>query len=307
MPAVSKAWAWVWACLLGISLWMHHKPVAAHAPSPALPPDVLMAWNLAPWLVICLLLSGAAYGAGLARLWAHSGYGHGVKPRQAWLFAGGWCALAIALASPLDAWGGWLFSAHMLQHELLMLLAAPLMVMGRPLAVFAWALPNGFRKMHLPRLLHTHSLACIWQWLVHPLIAWLMHAIVLWAWHAPYLFQLALRSEPWHIVQHASFFLTALLFWWVILQQPHGKDKRGWAMLLLFTTMLHTGALGALLTIASSPWYSFYIPTTQSIGIGALEDQQLGGLIMWVPSSSAYLLAGLAISMHYLKKKVINY
>ena len=188
--------------------------------------------------------------------------------------------------------GDALFSAHMVQHELLMLVAAPLLVLGRPLAVFVWALPLSWRR-RTGFVTSLKPVSACWRFAAHPLAAWTIHALVLWAWHAPALFQASV-AKPWvHILQHFSFLLAALLFWWALLhgRQRHGGD--GAAIVYLLTTAIHTAVLGALLTFSSQPWYPVYAPGTAAWGLTPLEDQQLGGLIMWVPGGLSYLLAAL--------------
>jgi cytochrome c oxidase assembly factor CtaG len=182
----------------------------------------------------------------------------------------------------------------MVQHELLMLAAAPLLVLGRPLAAWAWALPAGARRA-LPASLHRHWLAAGWSALTAPLAAWALHAAALWLWHVPRWFEAALHHAPLHALQHASFLATALLFWWAVLGPEARSRRAGLAIVLLFTTMLHTGALGALLALAPTPWYAHYAEAAVRFGADALQDQQLGGLIMWIPGSVAYLAVALHI------------
>jgi putative membrane protein len=115
-------------------------------------------------------------------------------------------------------------------------------------------------------------------------------------WHAPPLYQATLTREDVHFLQHASFFGTALLFWWVLLHPVrHRRLGHGLGVLFLFTTALYGSALGALLTFASSPWYPAYAERAAPWGLSALEDQQLGGLIMWIPFGLLYTLAALAL------------
>lgn len=272
-------------------------PAAAHSPDAQ--SAVAASWNLAPWLLTVLLISACLYALGLGGLWRRAGAGHGVLGWQAGAFALGWLGLAVALVSPLDSLGTHLFSAHMVQHEVLMLVAAPLLVLGRPLAAWTWAFPAGVRR-RLGRATRWPWLALTWSALTTPLSAWSLHALALWAWHVPVLFEAALNSEGLHILQHASFLGTALLFWWAVL----GGDspRRGFAMAYLFTTMMHTGALGALLTFSATPWYPSYAGTTGAFGLDPLEDQQLGGLVMWVPGGLAYLVAGLAVMARMLTR-----
>nr|WP_231402593.1 cytochrome c oxidase assembly protein [Caenimonas aquaedulcis] len=274
----------------------------AHAPeSPAAGPS-WTAWNTQPWLLFLLAVSLLFYAAGLLRLWRHAGAGHGIPVRQAASFAAGWLALVAALVSPLDAMGSLLFSAHMVQHEMLMIVAAPLLVLGRPLAAWTWALPAVYR-MRLPALVRSRSLAWAWDAITQPVSAWALHAIALWAWHAPQLFEAALRSEGLHVLQHASFFVTALLFWWAVLGPDARSRRAGLAMVLLFTTMMHTGALGALLALAPTPWYPPYVDAAVALGIDPVQDQQLGGLVMWVPGSVAYLVVGLQVIANLLGRR----
>jgi cytochrome c oxidase assembly factor CtaG len=137
-----------------------------------------------------------------------------------------------------------------------------------------------------------------WGVITEPLPAWSIQAIVLWAWHAPILFDAALESEAVHIAQHASFLGSALLLWWSVFGRGSRRPD-GASLASLFTTMIHTGALGALLTFAPHPWYAHY---GGGFGLSALEDQQLGGLVMWVPGGVAYLAAALAIVGSWLAR-----
>jgi putative membrane protein len=266
----------------------------AHVPE-ALPAPTLWTWNLAPWLLALLALSAAAYVVGLRRLWQRAGFGRGVARLQACAFAGGWLSLVVALVSPLDGLGGRLFSAHMVQHELLMVVAAPLLVIGRPLATWTWALSPRHRRL-AGRLFQSRGWQGVWGTLTDPLVAWALHALALWAWHIPAAFNAALAHEALHVTQHVTFLGTALFFWWAVLgRDPRGRYGPGHSAAYLFTTMLHTGALGALLSLAPTPWYSAYVPYTAALGFDPVEDQQLGGLVMWVPAGLAYVIAALAV------------
>jgi putative membrane protein len=252
-------------------------------------------WNLAPWLLFLLGLSALAYGVGLRRLWANAGGARGVSKQQAACFALGWVALVAALVSPLDPLGGRLFSAHMVQHELLMVVAAPLLVLGRPLAAWTWALAPAQRR-NAGRWFQGRVWGGLWSALTDPMGAWSLHALALWAWHIPTAFDAALTNEGWHIAQHVSFLGTALFFWWSVLgHDPRGRYGPGHSAAYLFTTMMHTSALGALLSLAPTPWYAPYIPLTGALGLDPVDDQQLGGLVMWVPAALAYVIAALAV------------
>lgn len=270
-------------------------PLAAHAHVPEGLPAAASpwAWNFAPWLLGLLLMSAWLYASGLRSLWSQAGRGRGISVAQAAAFVGGWLTLVVALVSPLDTLGGLLFSAHMVQHELLMVVAAPLLVLGRPLAAWTWAFAPAQRRV-LGRAFQARGWSALWDTLTDPLVAWALHALALWGWHIPFAMDAALRNEGWHVLQHVSFLGTALFFWWAVLgHDPRGRYGPGHSTAYLFTTMLHTGALGALLSLAPTPWYAPYVPLTGALGFDPVDDQQLGGLVMWVPASLAYVMAAL--------------
>jgi putative membrane protein len=270
-----------------------------HPGAPPAPHDLLGAWSFEPGVVLPLAVAGWLYVRGIRALWRSAAPGRGVRGREVTAFGLGWLALAIALVSPVHRWGEALFSAHMVQHELLMAVAAPLLVLGRPLIPWLWALPAGWRRP-VGRLASAPPVRSGWQGLTHPGVAWTLHAVAIWGWHLPALFQATLRSETVHALQHASFLGTGLLFWWTVLERRHGR--LGWpgAVIALFTTAVHTGLLGALLTFSNRLWYPIYAPATAAWGLTPLEDQQLAGLIMWIPGGLAYLIAALALLASWL-------
>lgn len=270
----------------------------AHAGESLRLDDLWSAWEWDPGVVIPLLLSAALYATGQRK---HLG----LTTLQKLSFWTGWLSLALALVSSLHPLGEVLFSAHMLQHEILMLIAAPLLVLARPMVTFLWALPMGWRKS-LGRWSKRKAVARSWNLLTNPLAAWLIHAVAIWLWHIPYLFQLTLRSDLAHTAQHLSFFLSGLLFWWAVFYAG-GRKAYGAAFLYVFTTALHTGILGALLTFSPHVWYPAYSNTTQPWGLTPLEDQQIGGLIMWVPASLVYLAASLALCAAWLKESDVRW
>jgi cytochrome c2 len=174
-------------------------------------------------------------------------------------------------------------------------------VLGRPVIPFLWALPKTAAR-EISRWTKSHVWQSIWRTMTAPFVAWIIHAVVLWSWHVPFLFQATLDSEFVHALQHASFLFSALLFWWAVL---HGRQRAigfGVAVLYMFTTALHSGLLGALLTFARTVWYPIYNDTTAPWGLTPLEDQQLGGLIMWIPAGLVYIVAGLALFAGWLRE-----
>jgi putative membrane protein len=284
------------AIVAALLLWAH--PAFAHVAEEH--SAASLPWNFDATVTSCLIVSLALYLLGLRRLWNKAGMWSGIgKPRVA-AFLTGWFALAGALVTPLDALGGYLFSAHMVQHEILMVVAAPLLVLGKPLAVWAWALPRSVNVTLAGSGRNAMLMSC-WRLITLAPVAWGVHAVALWLWHAPRLFDAALASESVHTMQHLSFFLSALLFWWAAVGEAP-RLSRGAALFYLFTTMMHTTILGALLTVSSKVWYTAYGDQPSRMGFDALEDQQLGGLIMWVPGGLAFLLAGLIIAWQVLAR-----
>jgi putative membrane protein len=256
--------------------------------------------GIAEWLEVGvpILLAAFLYARGLLAVLAHSTRGAAEWRFRAPAFGAGLAVLILALLSPLDRWGGELFAVHMVQHEVLMLAAAPLLVLGRPLPVFLWAFSGSWRRS-LARVSQSTAVDSVWRTLAAPLSAWLLHALALWVWHVPAFFNAVLTNRAIHDLQHFTFLTTALLFWTALFQERR-RDHQGAAILYLFTTTVHTSVLGALITFATRPWYSAYLQTSQSWGFTALEDQQLGGLIMWVPASLVYIGAALVLLARWI-------
>jgi putative membrane protein len=247
------------------------------------------------WLAFALVSTGLLYARGVLRLMrsARSHRRHVI--RCAISFTAGWGVLVAALLSPLASATEQLFSAHMVQHELLMVAAAPLMVLGTPLAVWTWALPPHWRQ-RVASPFHERHVHTIWRVISTPLAATLLHAIAIWMWHVPALFERAEANVAVHTLQHCAFLLTALLFWWALLKPARDDARSGAAVVCLFLTMLHTGALGVLLTFSAELWYPVSTAGAGLWGLTALEDQQLGGLVMWVPGGLPYVIAALLLA-----------
>jgi putative membrane protein len=247
-------------------------------------------------LALLLAVSAVLYAIGLWRL-NHARRSFRGKKRCAALFSAGWTTLAVALVSPLAAATEGLFGAHMIQHELLMVIAAPLLVMGRPLAMWTWALPPVWRSA-VAKPFGSRAFGGVWRALSAPLVATVIHGAVIWTWHVPRVFELSQASVAAHALQHAAFIFSALLFWWALLKPARGA-RIGSAVGCLFVTMLHTGALGVLLTFSGEVWYPTATAHASAWGLTALEDQQLGGLVMWVVGSLPYVIAALALAARW--------
>ena len=276
-----------------LSLALASGIARAHSGEPIEPHDLWTAWEFDPAVVVSLALAAFLYSRGARRE-------RGTSRGRAAAFWWGWAVLVLALISPLHPLGEALFSAHMVQHELLMIVAAPLLVMSRPLVPFLWGMPLDLRR-GLGQWAKRGYVQTAWRGLTDPFTAWCIHALALWAWHAPAAFQATLSSQLVHAAQHLSFLVSALLFWWSLFY-ARGRMAYGAAVLYVFSTAVHTSILGALLTFARTGWYPAYAATVPPWQLTPLEDQQIGGLIMWVPAGVIYLAAALVLFAGWLRE-----
>ena len=280
---------------LGLLLWVSViYPVAAHGSDAVGPGEWWRGWSSDPFVLVPLLLTVWLYARGVKALWLRAGIGRGILRSQALSFTLGTLALAAALASPLDVLSGTLLAAHMAQHGLLVAVAPPLLVLGNPGVAFIWALPPSWRGR-----IATYTRWRFWAALGHtvsqPLPAAAMHGLALWVWHIPEAFDAAAANYPLHLLEHACFLGTALLFWRAILGA--GSSQRiGSALAAAFATLFHGGLLGALITLAPGALYAHYAEPARRWGLSAIEDQQLAGLMMWVPMGIVYLGACLMLA-----------
>jgi len=261
--------------------------------------ELLSRWTADPLVLSSLLVVGTAYALGTWRLWQRADLHRGVRVWQLGSFAAGWATVALSLLSPLDAFSDISFAAHMAQHELLMLVAAPLLIFGRPLVVLLWSLPADARR-RVGLWVSRGGVAALWHGLTGPLVTLLLHALAVWLWHIPFLFDAALADERVHAVQHLSFFITAALFWWAVVHGRYGRVGYGISVLFVFATALHQSVLGALLTVGRFIWYPLAARRALDAGIDPLEDQQLAGVLMWVPSGIVFAVLGLALFSAWL-------
>jgi putative membrane protein len=256
-------------------------------------------WTWPPFIVISLVLTATLYGIGVTRMQRRTAHRRSLLWRILW-FALGWISLVIALDSPLHELGEQLFWVHMTQHEILMLISAPLLVLGQPLVAFLWALAPSWRD-RAATLAREKAVRTLWASFSAPVSAWLLSALALWTWHIPWLFDQTLRSNWIHSAQHTTFLVTAIIFWWPLANRISTIGYGG-GLAYVFTTILHTSVLGALLTFAPRPWYSSYITTAPAWGLTALEDQQLGGLIMWIPAGTLLLIVALFLLVKWMNE-----
>lgn len=253
-------------------------------------------WNIDPIILPNLVLMAAFYLLGWRERRKVAPAPAAVRPRQAWAFGAALVAVAAALLSPIDPLASELLSVHMVQHMILMNVAAPLFVLGAPGRVCWWALTASQRRgvARVRRWGGRHGMRGYWLW--QPVVLWVSYAAVLWVWHLPRLYEAAL-VYPWvHDAQHLLFFGVACLFWRVLFD-PVGRlrMRKPAAVLYLFTTSLQATLLGVFMGLAPRVWYGFYEGRTGRFGLAALEDQQMAGFIMWMPACMAYALVAAII------------
>jgi putative copper resistance protein D len=273
--------------------------VLAHgssAPPPTFP-AFLLDWRFDPLVVIPLALTASAY------LWAvhtvNRAHPRNRHPRiRTWSFMGGLVAIGLALASPIEAYEGVLFSVHMIQHLILMLVAAPLLLAGGPITLTLRVASPSVRR-GLLRVLHSPVVKVI----SFPVLTWALFAAVNWGWHFSTLYDDALENQLLHYAQHATFLGTALLFWWPIT----GVDPGPWRMpypvrlFYLFLALPQNSFLGVALLSAGSVLYPHYLTNARPWGPTPLEDQQLGGVLMWVAGDIAFLVAMAVVIVAWMR------
>jgi putative membrane protein len=174
-------------------------------------------------------------------------------------------------------------------------------VVTRPLTWFVWALPFRWRET-TGRWAKGRKVAAVWSVMTLPLFVWLLHGSTLWAWHVPYLYDASVEHDWVHALQHTTFLFTALLFWWTLIQGRYGRISYGVGVIYVFTTAIHTSILGALMTFTNQLWYPIYEGRTSAFHLTPIEDQQLGGLIMWIPAGVIFIVLGLWLMSAWLRE-----
>jgi putative membrane protein len=273
------------------------RTVLAHAGQPPKPHDVWSAWNLDPWLLAGFVLLGWVYWRGEVRC----------RPRalDTWRargFAAALVALGVAFITPLEAVSTALASAHMVQHILVLLVAAPLLAWSAPTSTLLRGSPLTVRRAAGRWRRRLGMTATTLRAFRHPVAAWLLHVGTLWFWHAAVPYDAALGNELVHVVEHATFLGTGVLFWHTVIgARSAGRVSPGLGVMLVFGMSMQSVALSLLLTFAPTPWYSGYAETTIAWGLEPLADQQLAGVIMWIPGGVVYLAVALILLVVWMQ------
>ena len=269
---------------------------------PVIPGQLWQDWNTDPSILFGLAVLAWMYGRGTRALWRMAGRGRGVRPWQVVAFGAGLLALVVALVSPLDALSASLFSAHMVQHLLLVAVAAPLLALGGLLPPLLWAWPRPARLAMVRARARAQPVVRVTHVLGRPPVAFGLHSLALWVWHAPALYEGALRNSLLHATEHLVLLGTGLLFWSAACAGLTRAGRGlGASVLYVFGLGAQCTGLGALIALAPRPWYSFYAGTSAAWGLSPLDDQVLAGAIMWVPAGLVYLVFALVLLGAWLR------
>ena len=221
-------------------------------------------------------------------------------------FLAGMFFLWFAIGSPLSAFDDASLTVHMIQHILLMFVVPPLVLLGAPSLPLLHGLPQWFVRLALGPFLRWSPMHSLGKFLIHPLVCWIFATVALLAWHVPSAFELALRSDFWHEVEHACFFSTSLLFWWPVVQPfpSEARYARGSIPIYLFFGMFPSGTLGAFLTFSDRVLYPSYSQAPMLFRITALTDQVIAGALMWVLGFFVCLIPAVVITVHLLSPRL---
>ncbi len=264
---------------------------------------VLRSWSIPPAATFAIALSALIY---LRGWWLLKRAGSpALPPWRVVAFLLGLFSLWVALASPMDVFNGFVLTAHMLQHMVLMMIAPPLVLLGAPLVPMVRGLPVFASREFAGPFLNWPLAGHIGRTLTHPVSALLLMGVAMFAWHTPLLYELALRSPAWHQFEHACFFVTSLSFWWPVVQPwPSKAQWPRWAMVpYLLIADLQNTALSAILVFSDRVLYLSYSAVPRMFGFSALEDQVAAGAIMWVVGSLAFVVPAIVIAVQCLSRK----
>lgn len=265
--------------------------VAAHGPVPTEPPTVanlLFGWSFEPLITLGLVAAAVVWSVAVRRV--NAAHPASPVPRARTIaFAGGLIAIAFALLSGIEQYDTALFSIHMVQHVLLILVAAPLIALAAPVTLLLRVSRPEARRRWIVPVLHSRVMKA----LSHPVVAWVLFVAVMWGSHFSPLFNAALEN-PWiHDLEHVLFLVTALLFWWPAV----GLDPTPWRMphaargLYVFLQMPQNTLLAVVIVYAAAPLYPHYASLNRSWGPSPLVDQQMAGGIMWIAGDLLFIAA----------------
>ncbi len=275
--------------------WAHGPAAPLHNVSSgdlsaSVPPDFFtLKWSWDPTFIFFLLLA-IYYVKGLKEYRGHA-------PVAGWqkiCFFCGIFILSMAYLPPVDTWADQLFSAHMVQHLLITSVGIPMILFGAPFFIFIKCLPHGVRDKAFIPVAQNKILRQVWRWFQSPLVAIIFYELIFWFWHIPKFYDVALRNDALHLLEHACMAFAALNLWHLLIDPRPLQSSLSFPVRLLFLLVVMTldMVLSAALTYSNKVWYAYAeLPLPPGFGGDRLLDQQLGGLIMWVPGGAVWLLA----------------
>ena len=267
---------------------------------------ILESWSAPVGVNVSLFLAALVYTKG----WLHL---HKTFPNliSAWRFAAffaGIISLSIAVGSPLDAFDDVSLSVHMVQHLLLMAIAPPLILLGAPALPLLQGIPQSMARSIVGPFLRWTPVKRLARFFFNPAVCWLAAALALIGWHIPAVFELALRSHSWHELEHASFLVTGLLFWWPVVQPwPSTARWARWSIpLYLFCATLPCDALSGFLTFCDRVVYTSYLSAPQILTASPLQDQEFAAALMWVSVTIIFLVPAVVVTIQILSPGSAN-
>lgn len=266
--------------------------------------DLISRWDLADPFSILVLIAGSVYLLGLMRLASRSHISP-LDSKRVYAGVAGFVALYVALAGPFDAFAQEAFWLHMIQHLVISLIAAPLLLLASPMPAYLWAMPETVRLGAGELLREDAPIKRSLKWLIDPRITVPLFVGTLYAWHAPALFSAGLNNDYAHYLQHFTFFITAALFWWPIIGPAPVRSKLSYPQRLVYLLVVvtPTAVLASIITMSRSVIYDEYLASPMHWNMTALEDQTMAGLILWIPGNALYLAGLTAIFFTWASKE----
>ena len=263
--------------------------------------QIIAEWSLPFWLTLAITMTAAVYLRGWLAI-------RRTRPEQFTTlrlvsFLTGLGVLWFAIGSPMDGFADVLLSAHMIEHLLLMSVVPPLLLYGLPVVPLLRGLSSGPMRLVLAPLMRSADLRRFGHWLVTPLVAWLLMNACFLGWHVPAAYDFALEHENWHVVEHACFLTSSILFWWCILRPwPTRSPDPGWGILIyLISADIVNTMLSAFLAFCDRPVYTYYLDHANPFQVSPVGDQVLGAVIMWVVGSLAFLVPAAILCLRLMQ------
>ncbi len=257
-------------------------PVAAHGEVPAQPPDIvnlLTGWSFDPTIAIPLIASALGWLWAIRRIDQRHPH-NPVSSLRAASFLLGLASIALALQSGIERYDTTLFSIHMVQHLLLLLIAPPLLLLGTPVTVLLRVASPWLRRRVILPILHSGP----FRFVSHPVVAWLGFTAVMWVTHFSPLFDLALDNVAVHDFEHVLFLASALLFWFPVVGADPAPDRLGYPARIMYVLlqMPPSSFLAMAILFDNQPLYQHYVELGTPYGLTALADQATAAGFMWI-------------------------